>query len=81
MPENIILKLSGLSGLLSSSVEDRYECTLPGSDSDVISLVQFHLPASARVERVSAPVLETANEREKQIITVAASVRLPQIHY
>jgi hypothetical protein len=77
----LILKVPGVGGLFEATGEDRYECALPASDSDLPSLIQVHLPESARIENAAPAPTGTTTERNKLIITVAASARLPQIHY
>jgi hypothetical protein len=77
----LILKVPGVGGLLRTTGEDRYECAIPGSDTDLPSLIQLHLPESARIENAVPVVAGTTTERSKLIITVAASARLPQVHY
>ena len=77
----VILKVPGVGGLLQTTGEDRYECAIPGSDTDLPSLIQLHLPESARIENAVPAVAGTTTERNKLIITVAASARLPQVHY
>ena len=77
----LILKVPGVGGLFETTGEDRYECALPASDTDLPSLIQVHLPESARIENAAPAPAGTTTERNKLIITVAASARLPQIHY
>ncbi len=76
-----ILKVPGVGGLLQTTGEDHYECAIPTSDTDLPSLIQLHLPESARIENAVPAVAGTTTERNKLIITVAASARLPQVHY
>jgi hypothetical protein len=77
----LILKVTGIGGLLQTTGDDRYECSLPSSDTDLVSLIQLHLPESARIENAMPALVETTTERNKLIITVAASARLPQLPY
>jgi ferric-dicitrate binding protein FerR (iron transport regulator) len=76
-----IVKVPGVGGLLRTIGGDRYECALSASDTDLPSLIQLHLPDSARIEDAAPALAGTTTERNKLIITVAACARLPQVHY
>ena len=55
------------------------ELSLSAADFDVLSLVQFRLPASARIEELRPPPIETRRSFSRLVITVAADYRLPDL--
>ncbi len=80
IPEHLILKVPGVGGLLNGTETDGYACQFPAGDTGELTLVQLYLPASAEVENLSPAANTTAIESEKQIITVLADVRLPELN-
>ncbi len=79
VPEYLILKVPGVGGLLTETEEGINECSLPGTDTDLPSLVEFHLPESARLEQVRPGAIGTRHERNRTIVTVDAKVRVPEV--
>jgi hypothetical protein len=57
------------------------ECIFPAGDADRLSLIQLHLPGWVQLEHVSPAAIETSRQTDKLILTVAANIQLPQIHY
>jgi hypothetical protein len=79
LPEYLILKVPGVGGLIRETEAGLNECALPGPETDLPALLEFHLPESARLEQVTPGAMGTRQERNRLIVTVAASVRLPQV--
>ncbi len=78
-PDYVILKVPGVGGLLKETAAGLNECALPGAENDLRTLLQFHLPESARLEQVTPGAVGTSQERNRLIVTVAANVRLPEV--
>lgn len=80
VPEAFILKVPGVRGLLQPTQVGVYSCRFPASESAEPKLLQLYLPAPAEVEHLSPAATGTAVESERQIITVVAEVRLPELY-
>jgi hypothetical protein len=80
VPGHLILKVPGVGGLLKRTETGSYGCQFPASDTGELTLLQLYLPASAEVEDLSPAASTTAIESERQIITVIADIRLPELN-
>ena len=78
-PELLLMKVSGVGGLVQILEGDICEYQCPGNGAEIPSLVQFHLPTAAQIKSVNVPILSTNRQRDRLIITVAASARMPAI--
>lgn len=78
-PEYVILKVPGVGGLVRAGAEGLVECSFRGTDRDLPALIQLHLPESARIEQAAPSLVGTSRERNRLIVTLAASIDLPQV--
>jgi hypothetical protein len=79
-PDYVILKVPGVGGLVKETAAGLNECALPGTESDLPTLLQFHLPESARLEQLTPGAVGTSRERNRLIVTVAARVVPPEVY-
>jgi len=75
----LVLKVPGVGGLLKETAAGLTECSLPGTETDLPALLQFHLPESARLEQLTPAAIQTSRELNRLIVTVPATVRLPEL--
>ena len=68
----LIVKIPDVRGLFPEQGPGVHELSLSAADFDVLSLVQFRLPASARIEELRPPPMETRRSLSRLVITVAA---------
>jgi ferric-dicitrate binding protein FerR (iron transport regulator) len=75
----VIVKLSDVQGVFQNLGFGSHEFATPASNSDELSLVQFRLPASARIEQLRPEPIETRETLSRLLITVAVEGRISDI--
>lgn len=71
----VILKLSGIKGIFTALGKGVFEFSYAKENPAAISLMQFRLPESARIEEISPEPVEKTKSISRQFLTVAAHVR------
>ncbi len=72
----LIVKMIGVEGIFQAKGRGVFELGSPGTPTRVLTLVQFRLPESARLEEVSPEPIETRKELLKLLVTVRAHSKL-----
>jgi len=75
----VIVKLADVAGVFQDRGAGSYEAALPATGQGVLSLVQFRLPASARIERLEPAPMETRETLSRLVLTVAVDGRLADV--
>jgi hypothetical protein len=71
----IILKLSGMAGVFTAEGKGKFQFVHAVEDPGVVSLIQFRLPESAKIEDIQPAPIENTKYYSRQSITVAAHIR------
>jgi FecR-like protein len=69
----VIVKYSGQQGMFENAGAGTHEFNSPPGEAGKLSLVQFRLPASARVEELSPSPIETRKTLSRLSLTVAVN--------
>lgn len=75
----VIVKLASVPGVFQDRGSGAYELALSATGSGVLSLVQFRLPASARIEELQPAPIETRQTLSRLVLTVAVDGRLADV--
>jgi hypothetical protein len=75
----VIVKLADVLGIFEDQGSGTYESSLPATGSGVLSLVQFRLPASARIEDLDPAPIESRQTLSRLVVTVAVDGRLADV--
>ncbi len=70
----LILELPEVTAVLQAESPGVVQFHRPAGPRGVVTLIQFHLPAAANIERISPTPIEVTVKLDRQIITVAAEV-------
>jgi ferric-dicitrate binding protein FerR (iron transport regulator) len=71
----LILELQGVRGFFQTDEGGTTRLRLPSGTSDVVSLLQFHLPGGAKIERISPEPMATVRILNRLAVTVAAEIK------
>lgn len=77
----VIVRLADVPRVFQDQGSGTHEFALPAAGSGVLSLVQFRLPASSRIEQLEPAPIETRRTLSRLVITVAADYRLADVLY
>jgi ferric-dicitrate binding protein FerR (iron transport regulator) len=75
----LIVELSDVEGVFQDRGFGTHEFASPTNSSGKLSLVQFRLPASARIEQLSPEPIETRKTLSRLLITVAVDGQISDI--
>jgi hypothetical protein len=67
----LILEQQDVKGVFQTGGEGTTRLRLPSGASDAVSLIQFHLPGTAKIERISPEPVESTRTLNRLAVTIA----------
>lgn len=75
----LILKLSGVKGLFLPRGSGSFEAAAAGGEAPELSLYQFRLPDTARIDQIEPRPIETVRSLSRQAVTLALRAKGPEL--
>jgi ferric-dicitrate binding protein FerR (iron transport regulator) len=70
----LILELHDVKGIFQTDAEGTTRLHIPADASDAVTLVEFHLPGGAKIERIWPEPVESATMLNRLVVTVAGEI-------
>jgi ferric-dicitrate binding protein FerR (iron transport regulator) len=70
----LILELQDVKGIFQTDGGGTTRLSLPAGSSDVVTLIQFHLPSGATIKHISPEPVETTTTLNRLAVTVAGEI-------
>ncbi len=71
----LILELQDVKGIFQTDAEGTTRLQIPADASDAVTLLEFHLPADARIERVQPEPVESTTMLNRLVVTVTGEIK------